>query len=169
MNDAPVLDQERAENMANLIKFLSDLRIPVVPTESDILTSGHIVLSLILEPVHPDGIVNALQHAICGSMGKLLEPSVFSVITSLSCFSVIGRRDAINVLISLLFDGLDGFFSQLPSDSHGLYTRIGVFADSIGHLSAADRLFTFIYPPTSSNLMKGFSIRRRRREQHSSH
>jgi hypothetical protein len=47
-NDAPVSDAERAENMANLIKPLSDLRIPVVPTESDISTVGHIVLSLIL-------------------------------------------------------------------------------------------------------------------------
>jgi hypothetical protein len=126
----------------------------------------------ILEPARAESIIDALHHAVCGSMGKLLETSVFSLITFLSCFSVMGSRDAINVFIPLFFDGLERFLSRLPSDSPVIYTRIGVF------LSAADSCFTisidswrptFIYPPTSSNLRKSFSIGRRRRKQASSH
>jgi hypothetical protein len=72
-------------------------------------------------------------------MGKLMEPSVFSLITSLCCFSVIGSRDAINVFIPLFFDGLEVLLSQLPSDSPSFCVRIGVFANSIAHLSFSGR------------------------------
>jgi hypothetical protein len=61
-------------------------------------------------------------------MDKLLEPSLFSLITSLSCFSMMGSQDAINVFIPLLLNGLTRLFSQLPSDYPMLYARIRVFA-----------------------------------------
>jgi hypothetical protein len=127
----------------------------------------------ILEPARAESIIDTLQHSICGSMGKLPDGSVFSLITSLSCFAGIGSRGAFNLFIPLFFDGLERLFSQLPLDSPTLYPRIGVFANSIAHLSFCGRslLYDFdrfveIYFHISTNLpfidyVAGMSCRRR--------